>query len=141
VNNNVARGAHILPDHLPAPADPTRFILIEPSHAGNVGAAARAIKVMGFNDLVLVRPQDAAVLRHPQARAMASSAGDVLDRARVVDTLSEALDGVTWACATAMTPRDFGPPTYAPREHLAGLSQGSHRVAFVFALNAQAGQR
>ncbi|HLL12487.1 MAG TPA: RNA methyltransferase [Rubrivivax sp.] len=121
-----------MPDHLPAPADPTRFILIEPSHAGNVGAAARAIKVMGFHDLTLVQPRDTSVLQHPQARAMASSAGDVLDRARVVDTLTEALDGVTWACATAMTPRDFGPPTFAPREHFAGLAQGSHRVAFVF---------
>jgi tRNA/rRNA methyltransferase len=132
VNNNLARGAHILPDRQPAPADPTRFILIEPSHAGNVGAVARAIKVMGFHDLVLVQPRDASVLQHPQARAMASSAGDVLEGARVVGTLTQALDGVTWVCATAMTPRDFGPPTFAPREHFAGLSQRSHRVAFVF---------
>ena len=39
-------------------------------------------------------------------------------RARIVDTLDEALDGVTHLCATAMVPRDFGPPTCTPREHL-----------------------
>jgi tRNA/rRNA methyltransferase len=49
-----------------------------------------------------------------------------------VASLAEALDGVTWACATAMTPRDFGPPTLAPREHFASLAQGPQRVAFVF---------
>lgn len=119
-------------DRLPVPADPTRFVLIQPSHAGNVGAAARAMKVMGFQDLVLVQPRFADVLQQEQARAMASGATDVLDRARVVATLADALDGVTWACATAMTPRDFGPPTFVPREHFAGLAQGPHRVAFVF---------
>ena len=40
-----------------SPSDPTRFILIGTSHAGNVGAAARAMKVMGFDDLVLVAPR------------------------------------------------------------------------------------
>ncbi|MFN9101744.1 MAG: RNA methyltransferase, partial [Betaproteobacteria bacterium] len=52
--------------------------------------------------------------------------------ARIVDSLAEALDGITWACATAMTPRDFGPPTFAPREHLPALAAQGHRVAFVF---------
>jgi tRNA/rRNA methyltransferase len=46
--------------------------------------------------------------------------------------LAEALQGITWACATAMTPRDFGPPTFAPREHFATLTEAAHRVAFVF---------
>jgi tRNA/rRNA methyltransferase len=49
-----------------------------------------------------------------------------------VSTLAEALDGVTWACATAMTPRDFGPPTVAPREHFEALAGQDHHVAFVF---------
>lgn len=112
--------------------DPTRFVLVHTSHAGNVGAAARAMKVMGFADLVLVRPRFADVLQHPEALAMASGATDVLAAARVVDTLPEALDGITHACATAMTPRDFGPPTFAPREHFATLARGDDRVAFVF---------
>ncbi|RZL35024.1 MAG: RNA methyltransferase [Rubrivivax sp.] len=93
----------------------TRFILINTSHAGNIGATARAMKVMGFSDLVLVAPRFADVLCHEEAVAMASGAADILARARVVPTLIEALDGIDFACATAMTPRDFGPPTHEPR--------------------------
>ena len=95
----------------------TRFILINTSHAGNVGAAARAMKVMGFDDLVLVAPRWANVLRREETIQRASGALDVLKNARIVDTLDEALNGMTHLCATAMTPRDFGPPTLAPREH------------------------
>jgi len=114
------------------PADPTRFVLVGTSHAGNVGAAARAIKVMGFADLVLVAPRFADVAQRAEAIAMASGATDVLAGARVVATLAEALDGITYACATAMTARDFGPANHAPRELFAELAPGSHRVAFVF---------
>lgn len=97
----------------------TRFILIETSHAGNVGAVARAMKVMGFADLVLVRPRWPDVLTHEETLARASGATSVLQQARVVDTLDEALDGVSHLCATAMTPRDFGPPTFSPRAYFA----------------------
>jgi tRNA/rRNA methyltransferase len=126
--------AHAKPRILGAMASDGRFVLVQPSHAGNVGAAARALKVMGFADLVLVAPRFADVQQMDEARAMASGAQDVLDTARVVPTLDAALDGITWACATAMTPRDFGPPTFAPREHLAELAAGAHAaaVAFVF---------
>lgn len=114
----------------------TRFVLIETSHAGNVGAAARALKVMGFGDLVLVAPRWANVLRREETIQRASGALDVLTHARIVETLDEALDGVTHVCATAMTPRDFGPPTRAPREHFAQLVKdappGGHHVAFLF---------
>ena len=113
-------------------SDPTRFILMETSHPGNAGAAARAMKVMGFGDLVLVAPRDPAVASHPDALAMASGAVDVLERARVVATLAEALQGVTYAFATAMTPRDFGPPTLAPREAFSALAASDHRVGLVF---------
>jgi tRNA/rRNA methyltransferase len=95
----------------------TRFILINTSHAGNVGAAARAMKTMGFTDMVLVAPRWANVLRREETIQRASGALDVLNNARIVDTLDEALDGMTHLCATAMTPRDFGPPTRGPREH------------------------
>jgi len=126
-----------MPDTTPAPGhaalpDTTRFVLVQPSHAGNVGAAARAMRVMGFTDLVLVAPRHADVLAQQETVSRASSAFDVLASARVVPTLAEALQGTTWACATAMTPRDFGPPTHAPREHFAALAAGAHRVAFVF---------
>jgi tRNA/rRNA methyltransferase len=110
----------------------TRFVLVQTSHAGNVGAAARAIKVMGFHDLVLVRPRFEDVLSHDETLAMASGAGDVLEHARVVDDLAQALQGVQQVCATAMTPRDFGPPVFAPREHLPVLAQAGASVAFVF---------
>ncbi|MFD0666540.1 RNA methyltransferase [Ramlibacter sp. MAHUQ-53] len=113
----------------------TRFILIQTSHAGNVGAAARAMKVMGFDDLVLVDPRWPDVLQREETLQRASGATDILERARIVATLDEALDGVSHLCATAMTPRDFGPPTAAPREHLAGLvaaPQPPDGVAFLF---------
>ena len=95
----------------------TRFILIHTSHAGNVGAAARAMKTMGFDDLVLVAPRWPNVLRKEETIQRASGALDVLENARIVETLDEALDGMSHLCATAMTPRDFGPPTRTPRQH------------------------
>jgi tRNA/rRNA methyltransferase len=110
----------------------TRFILINTSHAGNVGAAARALKVMGFDDLVLVAPRWPDVLTREETLQRASGATDVLEQARIVATLDEALEGVTYLCATAMTPRDFGPPTVTPREHFAGLASSPHSVGFLF---------
>jgi len=111
---------------------PTRFVLVNTSHAGNVGAAARALRVMGFHDLVLVAPRWSDVLVRDETVAMASGALDVLQRARIVATLAEALDGVEHVCATAMTPRDFGPPTRAPRAHFETLAAQPPSVAFVF---------
>ncbi len=114
------------------PTDPTRFVLVGTSHPGNVGAAARAMKVMGFSDLVLVAPRHADVLVQEDTVALASGAADILVRARVVATLAEALEGVSHACATAMTPRDFGPKTFAPRALFPELAAGHQRVGFVF---------
>ncbi len=119
-------------DMTAATPDSTRFVLINTSHPGNVGSTARAMKVMGFSDLVLVAPRYPNVKGKAEAISLASGALDVLGGARVVDTLTEALDGVTYACATAMTPRDFGPPTHAPRELFSSLAPSAHRVAFVF---------
>jgi tRNA/rRNA methyltransferase len=110
----------------------TRFILVHTSHPGNVGAAARAMKVMGFDDLVLVAPRQARPQSAPEALAMASGATDVLERVRVVDRLDEALEGLSHLCATAMTPRDFGPPTHAPRTLLPTLAAQGQRVGFIF---------
>jgi tRNA/rRNA methyltransferase len=100
----------------------TRFILIEPSHAGNVGATARAMKVMGFSELVLVKPRWANVLNREETIQRASGALDVLKHCRIVDTLDDALDGAHVLCATAMTPRDFGPPSGSPRQVLAQVA-------------------
>ena len=100
----------------------TRFILLNTSHAGNVGAVARAMKVMGFDDLVLVQPRWPDVLQHPEALARSSGATDVLAKARVVQTWDEAVEGIEYLCASAMTARDFGPPAVAPRTHFAQLA-------------------
>ncbi len=114
-----------MPTPVKTPPWRTRFILLNTSHAGNVGAAARAIKVMGFSEMVLVAPRWANVLRREETIQRASGALDVLANARIVDTLDEALDGMTHLCATAMTPRDFGPPTVTPREHFESLTRHS----------------
>jgi tRNA/rRNA methyltransferase len=98
-----------------------RFILINPSHNGNVGAAARAMKTMGFDELFLVAPRDPKVLNRDETIQRASGATDVLAKTQIVETLDDALHGVNHLCATAMTARDFGPPTYAPREYFESL--------------------
>ncbi|HEU4618359.1 MAG TPA: TrmH family RNA methyltransferase, partial [Gammaproteobacteria bacterium] len=67
---------------------PVRIVLVETSHPGNIGACARAMKTMGLEDLVLVRPR---AFPHEEATARASGADDVLARARVVDSLDAAL--------------------------------------------------
>lgn len=119
----------------------TRFILINTSHAGNVGAAARAMKTMGFDDLVLVAPRWANVLRREETIQRASGALDVLEKCRIVDTLDEALEGLTHLCATAMTPRDFGPPTVAPREHFEMLSKSERNKTIARGLEADLPQQ
>ncbi len=115
-----------------APVESTRFILIQTSHPGNVGATARAMKVMGFSELVLVKPRFADVLSQEETVAMASGAADILARARITETLEEALEGVSFACATAMTPRDFGPPTREPRSLFSELASSGHKLGLVF---------
>jgi tRNA/rRNA methyltransferase len=93
----------------------TRFVLVEPSHPGNIGAAARALKTMGFSRLILVRPRRAGVLQDPEAIAMASGADDVLAAAQCVQTLEQALLGVHWSVALSARTREYGPPVLTPR--------------------------
>ncbi len=104
----------------------TRFILIEPSHNGNVGATARAMKTMGFDELFLVSPRDSKVLNRDETIQRASGANDVLAKTQIVATLDDALHGVNHLCATAMTARDFGPRTYAPRAYFEMLLKDEH---------------
>ncbi len=120
-------------DKIKKRAPQTRFILIETSHAGNVGAAARAMKTMGFTDLFLVRPRWHNVLRREETIQRASGALDVLSHAKIVDTLDEALHGMTHLCATAMVSRDFGPPSSSPRAHLSQPQLHNETgIAFLF---------
>ncbi|WP_439899780.1 RNA methyltransferase [Paraburkholderia phymatum] len=93
----------------------TRFVLVQPSHPGNVGAAARALKTMGFSRLVLVSPRSPDVKNDPDAIAMASGADDVLASAHVVPTLADALSGAQWSLALTARAREYGPPQLPPR--------------------------
>jgi len=88
--------------------------MVEPSHPGNVGSAARAIKTMGFARLVLVNPRIPDTPAHPDAVALASGAIDVLASARVCGTLEEALAPVTMAFAMTARHRDLGPLAGSP---------------------------
>jgi len=80
-----------------------RIVLVEPSHPGNIGAAARAMKNMGLEQLVLVSPRQ---FPHSEASARASGADDVLAKARVVATVAEALEGCGFIAATTSRTRD-----------------------------------
>jgi tRNA/rRNA methyltransferase len=100
-----------------------RFVLVETSRAGNVGSVARAMKTMGFSELVLVAPRCADPLNDPEAGAFASGAGDVLANARIVATIGEALEGCNFAAAVSARLREFSPPVWTPRafaSHAAG---------------------
>lgn len=90
-----------------------RIVLVEPSHPGNIGATARAMKTMCLNQLVLVRP---ARFPHADARARASGALDVLEHAQVANNLDEALLGCALVVGTSARRRDLGPPTLTPHE-------------------------
>jgi len=93
-----------------------RFVMTQPSHPGNVGSAARALKTMGFSDLVLVEPRWPDIASRPEAVALASGASDVLAGARHCDTLAQALAPATLAFALTARERDLGPPSCDIRE-------------------------
>ncbi len=125
--------------HAPAPPwlSRVRFVLVGTSHPGNVGAAARAMRVMGLADLVLVAPRSAAVARHPEAIARASGAVDVLERARVVDSLGQALAPCSLSIAVSADTRAFGPAPQPPEQIVAlacteANADATAQVAFVF---------
>jgi tRNA/rRNA methyltransferase len=100
-----------------------RFILVETSRPGNIGAVARAMKTMGFADLVLVNPRFADALTQPEAVAFASGAQDVLAGARIAGSVAEALEGVNFAVAVSARLRQFSPPILAPRALAARLAR------------------
>ena len=82
---------------------PISIVLVEPSHPGNIGAVARAMKNMGLERLVLVNPRQ---FPHSEAIARASGADDVLAGARVVGSVAEAVAGCGFVVATTSRPRD-----------------------------------
>ena len=110
-----------------------RFVLVETSHPGNVGSVARAMKTMGFTELVLANPRDSSALQSPEAIALASGAADLLVDARVVSSLDEALDGCNFSVALSARAREFSPPLMTPSQLAAHLAENTHlRAALVF---------
>ena len=106
-----------------------RFVLVETSRAGNIGAAARAMKTMGFSELVLVNPRFGQPQADPEAIAFASGAQDVLDQARIVGSMAEALDGCNFAAAVSARLREFSPPVWSPRAFAGHVAAGTELSA------------
>lgn len=92
-----------------------RVVLVEPSHPGNIGAAARALKTMGLGGLALVNPKR---FPDPQAEWRAAGAQDVLDAATVHDSLAGAIADCQWVVGTGMLVRRIP----WPRQDVAGAA-------------------
>ena len=90
-----------------------RIVLVDPSHPGNIGSVARAMKNMGLSDLVLVRPRS---FPDEQAVALAAGADDVLAAARVVESVPEALADCGFVAATTSRPRSYHWEFATPRD-------------------------
>lgn len=105
-----------------------RLILVAPSLPENVGMAARAMRTFGFDDLVLVGGVDP---RHPQAIAAAAGADSILEAARSVESLDQALEGI--ACAVGTTARIYDRPDLRilPVRQAAGLAVRNAPMAWV----------
>ena len=112
-----------------------RIVLCRPSHPGNIGAAARAMKAMGLSDLRLVAPEKFPA---PEARWMATNAIDVLDQAKIHSTLAEAIADCTQAFALSARTREWSTPVLDARTAAARAAEAGGAVAFVFG-NEQAG--
>ena len=92
--------------------DQTDMVLVRTSHPGNIGAAARALKTMGLNNLVLVNPKQ---FPHAEAQKRSAGAEDVLDSARVETSLESALSRASLVFGTSARPREVNWPMLTPR--------------------------
>jgi TrmH family RNA methyltransferase len=106
-----------------------RIVLCRPSHPGNIGAAARAMKTMGLSDLRLIAPQRYPA---PEAEWMATNAVDVLHAARIHPTLEESIQDCVAAFALSARPREWSPQVLDVRSAAARALASDGRVAFVF---------
>ncbi len=113
------------------PLDTIRIVLVETSHPGNIGAAARAMKTMGLGELYLVNP---ALYPNAEATARASGADDVLARAVVCDSLDDALRDCTLVVGSSARLRTRRWPQLEPRAFAEkAVDEGRRgRVALVF---------
>jgi TrmH family RNA methyltransferase len=114
-----------------SPLTHIRFVLVRPTHPGNIGASARAMKTMGLGALWLVRPCAGI---DSQARALAAGADDVLERAVECDSLDEALRDCRFVLGTSARARRLDWPVLEPREAVAELRHQARQqsVAVLF---------
>ena len=87
-----------------------RWVLVETSHPGNVGSAARALKTMGFSNLRLINPKIKGVAKEAEAIALASGAADILESAQESGSLVSAVQGCSLVFGLTSRDREFGPP-------------------------------
>ncbi len=107
-----------------------RIILVSPSHPGNIGATARAMKNMGLSQLYLVNPES---FPHPLASARAAGADAVLEQAVVVDNLEDALSDCEWVFATSARRRNLTWPQLDVRSSAELIAKNPQRpTAVVF---------
>ena len=106
-----------------------RIVLCRPSHPGNIGAAARAMKTMGLADLRLVAPEKFPA---PEAQWMATHAQDVLQNAKLHARLADALADCEAAFALSARPREWSTQVLDARSAAARAARLSGPVAFVF---------
>ena len=90
-----------------------RIVLVATQHPGNIGSAARAMKTMGLERLVLVAPER---FPDPQAYALAAGAAELIDRAEIHDTLAAAVADCRTVIATTARQRTVPMPGLSPRE-------------------------
>lgn len=109
--------------------DRIRIVMVETTHPGNIGAAARAMKTMGLSDLCLVRP---AVFPDAEASARASGAADLLESARVCDSLEEALADTQLVVGTSARQRRIPWPCVNSRQLAEQAGRESGTVAVLF---------
>lgn len=113
------------------PLSRIRVVLLRPSHPGNIGAAARAMKTMGITQLRLVRPKR---FPHPDARAMAAGAADVLESAHACASLEEALAETAYSVAFSARERELSHSSLdaraAARELLSAARKDEAAVVF-----------
>ncbi len=107
------------------------FVLVEPETPGNIGACARALKTSGFKNLIIV---NSARHLENEARWMAHQSEDILDNARLVSSLDEAIGHQRLVIATTQRKRHFKFPFYTPLEVAKKIGEVAvkHPVAIVF---------
>ena len=112
-----------------------RWVLVETSHPGNVGSAARAIKTMGFNDLRLINPKIPGIAQQAEAISLASGAVDLLETSKEYQSLEESIKDCSLVIGLTSRDREFGPPAMdwqAARDLIAQTSRGQGKVALIF---------